>query len=165
MRACAGSLRLALDRGLTAPVHPAPQPGAGGYGSDVGAQADPRFVTYARQHVVINALRFGASLDASFTIEVLTSELVTKAVLHGRACGYVQVRASYSGGAFTVAVSDQNPQLPILRQSHPERPVRTRPARGPHPRHRLGIDPATTGKTVWFTLRLAHGHDQPVRDA
>lgn len=87
------------------------------------------------------------SLD---TVLVLTSELVTNAVLHG--VGPVQLRLTLSADAVRVEVQDESAQHPVRR--NPDREA-------PHGRGLLlvdalsvdwGVEPAGAGKTVWFTL-------------
>ncbi|WP_258726333.1 ATP-binding protein [Cellulomonas sp. NS3] len=151
------------SRRTAVPVLPAPQPSPGGYGLDLGAAAGPWLVTHVRRRVANVALGHGASPDESLVIELLTSELVTNAVVHGPDEAHVGVRTAYQDGAFSVAVTDRGTGLPVLRDPHPTELS----GRGLHVVANLastwGIDPGTAGKTVWFTVELARGVDRGSR--
>lgn len=81
---------------------------------------------------------------------VLTSELVTNAVRHG--AGPVELRLTLSSEAIRVEVQDQSGQRPVLRAPDRE----TISGRGLLLVDALsgawGVEPAGTGKTVWFRL-------------
>ena len=81
---------------------------------------------------------------------LLTSELVTNAVLHG--AGPVEVRMVWGEGQVRVEVEDRSPQLPAMRPLDGGSPD----GRGLHLVNALsnawGVSPAGIGKTVWFTL-------------
>ncbi|MGW6132522.1 ATP-binding protein [Cellulomonas sp. NPDC055163] len=148
----------ALPAQRTAPLLPAPQPSPDGFGLDLGAQAGPWLVTYVRRRVASNAACCWATPDESLVIELLASEVLTNAVVHGPADGHVVVRTAYRDGTFSVAVTDQSPELPVLREAHPT----ATSGRGLHvvdsSATAWGVDPTATGKTVWFTFRLARGY-------
>lgn len=83
--------------------------------------------------------------------ELLTSEVVTNAVVHAHS----GVRVSVEGvpGGARISVTDSNPLIPALR-----RPVHeAEHGRGLHLvetlAHRWGVDPAGEGKAIWFELR------------
>ncbi|MFS0701059.1 ATP-binding protein [Cellulomonas sp. 179-A 4D5 NHS] len=145
------------------PLLPVPQPGPGGHGLDLGAAAGPWLVTHVRRRVANVALGHGASPDESLVVELLASELVTNAVVHGPEHGHVGVRTAYRDGAFSVAVSDEGAGLPVLRDPHPTELS----GRGLHVVANLasvwGIEPTTAGKTVWFTVELTRGVDRGSR--
>lgn len=150
-------------RRTAVPVLPAPQPSPSGYGLDLGAAAGPWLVTHVRRRVANVAVGHGASPDESLVVELLTSELVTNAVVHGPDEAHVGVRTAYRDGAFSVAVTDQGAGLPVLRDPHPTEPS----GRGLHVVANLasawGIDPGTAGTTVWFTVELARGVERGSR--
>ena len=88
--------------------------------------------------------------EALETVLLLTSELVTNAVLHG--AGPVSVHVAWGEGKLRVEVGDQAPELPVLRPLD---------AAAPNGRGLLFVDSLSsgwgvlagdTGKTVWFTL-------------
>jgi len=143
----------------TVPVRPAPGPGPRGHGLDLGAEAGPWLVTHVRRRVANVALGCGASPDEALVVELLASEVVTNAVVHGPERGHVAVRAGVRDGAFTVAVTDQGHGGPVLRDPEPTEPS----GRGLHVVANLasawGVEPGSEGTTVWFTVELAAGVD------
>jgi anti-sigma regulatory factor (Ser/Thr protein kinase) len=147
----------------TPPVLPVPPAGPGGDGLDLGAHADPRLVTHLRRRVANNALGYGASPDESLVIELLASELLGNAVSHGPAGGHVGVRTAFRDGAYRVAVTDESPVLPVVRDPHPTDPS----GRGMHVLANLatawGVEPGSHSKSVWFTVELARGEDRTSR--
>jgi anti-sigma regulatory factor (Ser/Thr protein kinase) len=86
-------------------------------------------------------------LDAA---SLLTSELVTNAIVHARTD--VAVHAAFDGAVFRVEISDGNPALPKER----------RPKGVTGTGHglqlidaiatRWGVQPSASGKTIWFEL-------------
>ena len=113
----------------------------------------------ARQHV--RGACAGLPGDVVDTAVLITSELVTNAVLHPRASNgfvvpVVGLECARDEGRVRVAVSDLDPRLPALRQPQGLEEggwglqVLTRLAHG------CGVTPLADGrgKTVWFELRL-----------
>lgn len=145
------------------PVRPTPQPGADGYGLDLGAEAGPWLVAHVRRRAANVALGCGASPDEALVIELLASELVTNAVVHGPERAHVAVRTSFRDGAFCVAVTDAGRGTPVLRDPQPTEVS----GRGLHVVANLasawGVDPAGAGTTVWCTVDLARGADRGAR--
>lgn len=97
--------------------------------------------------------RLCASLPVhvSALAELLTSELVNNAVMHGR--GAVELTASVTGGVVRVDVFDESPEQPRLPAAHEEAP-----GRGLAFVDEFALDWGSmvcsdrTGKQVWFTL-------------
>lgn len=89
---------------------------------------------------------------------VLTSELVTNAVVHARTP--LDVRVEVEPDGMRVAVTDQSPRLPGRRTYTPD----DLGGRGLHLVEAMatawGADPCPGGKVVWFMLR---SNDQPLR--
>jgi anti-sigma regulatory factor (Ser/Thr protein kinase) len=90
-------------------------------------------------------------------VELLTSELVSNAVIHGGGAAVV-VRAVLDGDFFVVAVSDTGDALPVMRSTGPEVPG----GQGMRLVDRLaaawGVDPSDDGgKTVWFRVSRSAG--------
>ncbi len=85
------------------------------------------------------------------TAALLTSELVTNAVLHGRSRATLYVRRPPP--FLRVTVEDHNPQLPALGE-HPE--LSATSGRGlrivAELASRWGIEPSGQGKQIWFEL-------------
>jgi serine phosphatase RsbU (regulator of sigma subunit)/anti-sigma regulatory factor (Ser/Thr protein kinase) len=103
----------------------------------------------ARRFVVaaLEALGVGSARD---TAELLVSEVVTNAVVHGGSG--VRVTVESTDGRVRVSVVDENPNVPIVRQPVPD---------DEHGRgmflvsvlsNRWGVDPVAPGKCVWFEL-------------
>ena len=109
----------------------------------------PQSVREARQFV--EAALPGVDADTVFTAQLLTSELVTNAVLH--AGTEIEVRAWAVGGRVSVRVFDGAPtRLPMPHEQAPEAGT----GRGLHMVEHLsaacGVDVSPTGKAVWFEL-------------
>lgn len=110
--------------------------------------AEPRSVAQARTQV---AERLTGLADEPLEIVVLlTSELVTNAVLHG--AGPVRVHVVWSDGRVRVEVADQSPAWPVVRLVDGD----GLGGRGLTLVEGLssgwGVLAGGTGKTVWFTL-------------
>jgi serine/threonine-protein kinase RsbW len=97
-------------------------------------------------------------------VELLTSELVANAVLHGGACsegpgeGVVEVRVSSVAGAVRVDVDDGNPDPPQLRHVGAESTGGRGVALVDALATRWGyapLRPPRVGKAVWFELTPA----------
>src|SRR5450756_784852 len=87
-------------------------------------------------------------------VELLTSELVSNAVLHGPRQGCVTVQAIRQNSQFTVAVTDQSPDPPVVRTTDVDVPG----GQGMRLVDRLssawGVQLDATGKAVWFQVLL-----------
>ncbi len=88
-------------------------------------------------------------------VELLVSELVSNAVLHGSPHpppASVCVSVEMLSGRIRVEVTDVGSDLPVLREARADRPG----GRGLMLLHTLasqwGCDPAEVGKTVWFEI-------------
>ena len=111
--------------------------------------ADVRSVARARTLVAQKLI--GLPDESMDVVILLTSELVTNAVLHGS--GPVCLHVAWGDGTVRVEVNDQSPEQPVLRG---EMMVRN----APNGRGLLLVDGLCTdwgvlagkpGKTVWFT--------------
>ncbi len=118
--------------------------------------SDPSSVGKAR-HATMRACAVWAVPQADLA-EVVVSELVANAVLHG--WGMVQLRLFDTASGLRIEVEDANPEPPRLV---PHRPL----GEGGHGLHvvnevaRWGWSPTRSGKLVWAQLRA--GHD-PIHD-
>ena len=87
---------------------------------------------------------------------ILTSELVTNAIRHGRPAVTLAIHLEPS--ALTVVVTDTGPERPPAGTpySPPGQPRRTRPRHRRRISHPLGVtpQPGSPGKAVWFVLDL-----------
>jgi anti-sigma regulatory factor (Ser/Thr protein kinase) len=109
--------------------------------------ADPNSARQARRFVADVA---GDDSDATATAMLLTSELVTNAVLHAQ--GPITVQAGWSDGMLRVEVVDTSPSVPRLR--HRSKDAMT--GRGLMLVETLavawGAERRDRGKAVWFLL-------------
>ena len=105
----------------------------------------------AREAVLTFAMG-SVSAETAETAELLASELVTNAVMHG--CGPITVLMEYDGDGLGVTVCDGEPALPAV----PEPDPLSLGGRGLHLVAALsddwGVEPASSGpgKNVWFRL-------------
>ena len=109
----------------------------------------PQSVREARQFV--ESVLPDVDADTVYTAQLLTSELVTNAMLH--AGTEIEVRAWALGGRVSVRVFDGAPtRLPIPHEQAPDAGT----GRGLHMVAQLsaacGVDVSPKGKTVWFEL-------------
>jgi anti-sigma regulatory factor (Ser/Thr protein kinase) len=100
---------------------------------------------------VLTALDAFAMRGLDDTAELLTSEIVTNAVVHAHS----GVRVSVEGveGGVRISIADSDPLVPAVR-----RPVEeAEHGRGLHLvdtlSDRWGVEQGETGKSVWFELR------------
>ncbi|WP_258723631.1 ATP-binding protein [Cellulomonas sp. NS3] len=125
------------------------------------ARAELSLVTRARRRVADHATRCGASAEQSLDIELLASEIVTIAVVHGAPAGQVRIATDHTNGTFTVSVSNQSRR----EVGHP------RPA---DPAGRSlwmveslaaswGITADPDGKVLWFSVELDPCHERLAR--
>jgi anti-sigma regulatory factor (Ser/Thr protein kinase) len=121
----AGAVELALPRGPTAPAQ-------------------------ARRQV--SAVCQDLHRDVTNIATLLTSELVTNALVHG--CGAIEMTIDLTPGQLRVDVQDESSQQPKMQASN----VDSTRGRGLLLLERLasswGVRKSNGGKGVWFTLRL-----------
>jgi anti-sigma regulatory factor (Ser/Thr protein kinase) len=115
---------------------------------------DPWEVSRVR-HAVTTALdSWGVPVDHQDVVALLTSELVTNAIRHGRPP--VRLRAALSDSAVTVSVDDRSavPPVPVEDTAWD-----TSGGRGLHLveslSDRWGVSANGVGKRVWFEVRLS----------
>ena len=110
---------------------------------------EPASARRARRFVVAALDAFGSQAPVS-TAELLVSELVTNAVVHGRS--NVRVTVETDDGTIRISVYDDSPEVPELSVPHPF----DESGRGmylvEHLSQRWGVDQAGTGKCVWVEL-------------
>jgi anti-sigma regulatory factor (Ser/Thr protein kinase) len=112
----------------------------------------------ARHFVADWCIAEGVIGDVVDTLLLLTAELVTNAVLHGRSD--VVLRVGRVGSRVRVGVGDENTRLPQRRESDPEALNGRGMALVEALADAHGIDVEAFGKTVWFDVATAHA---PVR--
>jgi DNA-binding NarL/FixJ family response regulator len=110
--------------------------------------ADPASVRAARA-LVVEALGEEAD-DLLFSLELLTSEVVSNAVQHAGSAP--RIEAHLGPDTVRVAVYDDDPGMPAHRHPDADRPG----GRGLHlldkVATRWGVEPVGSGKVVWFEL-------------
>lgn len=113
--------------------------------------AQPETPGKARRFVVETLDRAGHT-EHSDVVELLTSELVTNAVVH--AGTGVRLRAVCVADRVRVEVSDRSAVLPMQRQPVPEAMSGRGLVLVSSLADRWGVDPSPSGKTVWFELAM-----------
>jgi anti-sigma regulatory factor (Ser/Thr protein kinase) len=115
----------------------------------------------ARHFVADWCIAEGVIGDVVDTLLLLTAEVVTNAVLHGRS--EVVLRVGRVGSRVRVAVGDENTRLPQRREVDPEalngRGIALVEALADA--HGIEVDPL--GKTVWFDVATALAPVRSVR--
>lgn len=110
---------------------------------------EPRAPRAAR-HFVADALRDAVSDDTAEVAVLLTSELVTNAVVHARTP--LRLEVDLDAGTLRVGVVDEAPRIPAVRRANDARLT----GRGMNLVDALagqwGVDPTPPGKKVWFEL-------------
>lgn len=111
---------------------------------------------------VPQARRFVASLDFttgfdSDTLELLTAEIVTNAVLHARTTLVLEATEIPEG--IRISVTDGNRNPPLKKDHAPTSPTGRGLRIVESMANRWGFEEAGSGKTVWF--ELAH-QDRPI---
>jgi anti-sigma regulatory factor (Ser/Thr protein kinase) len=114
--------------------------------------ADPVGVRVARRFVrsLVDGVLTGEQLA---TAELLTSELVTNAVLHGR--GEPVLAVEVDASRVRIAVHDETSSVPVVRDPDPLAASGRGMQLIESLATRWGVDPLARGKDVWFELELS----------
>ncbi|GIG34669.1 ATP-binding protein [Cellulomonas pakistanensis] len=121
---------------------------------------EPGSVATGRRWAAHEAVLAHASDEAARTVELLTSEILTNAVVHTRAHRHIALTAECHHDCVRVEVTDPDPTLPLVRPGNARRI-------GGHGMRLVdalasawGIDlHPGVGKTVWFEMPVAaRGH-------
>jgi anti-sigma regulatory factor (Ser/Thr protein kinase) len=113
--------------------------------------ADPVGVRLARRFV--RSLVDGVLTDEQIaTAELLTSELVTNAVLHGR--GEPVLAVDVDARRVRVAVHDDTSSSPVIREQDPLAASGRGMQLIDSLSARWGVEPDALGKDVWFEIEL-----------
>ncbi len=115
----------------------------------------------ARHFVADWCIAEGVIGDVVDTLLLLTAEVVTNAVLHGRS--EVVLRVGRHGSRVRVGVGDENTRLPLRREADPEALNGRGMALVEALADAHGVEVGTLGKTVWFDVATAAGPVRPVR--
>ena len=122
-------------------------------GQQLELPAHPASVATAR-HLVREVVLASATPELSGDAELLTSEVVTNALVHAGAP--IQITASVVGSGVRVEVADGSPHSPIVRQ-YGELAGTGRGLRMLDLLARWGVEATPTGKAVWFELGETRG--------
>lgn len=82
-------------------------------------EPDRGSVSRARHWVLRRAAEAGVVGEPGAVVELLTSEVVANAVVHGPVDEPIVVRTEAAKGRFEVSVSDASPRAPVVRRSGP----------------------------------------------
>lgn len=111
----------------------------------------PGAVAEGRRWAARQAARAHAAPDATRTVELLTSEVLTNAVVHTRAHRHIALTADCHDGCVRVEVTDPDPTLPVVRPGNPARAGGNGMRLVAALASRWGVDlHPGGGKTVWF---------------
>ena len=114
-----------------------------------------RSVGVGRHWVVRVAVAAGVTGMANQVVELLTSELLANAVLHGSGADPIRVELACTDTVVRVAVTDSVPQRPVVLNPEPIAPAGRGMAIVEAMSNRWGVDPRPAGgKTVWFEIDL-----------
>lgn len=114
---------------------------------------DRHAASRARRFVVETLTGWGVDQDVIDDCELLTSELVTNAVLHARSPS--KLRIERRGNHVWVAVHDASPAPPRLRDYGPDAVTGRGLLLVDRLARRWGTEPDAHGKYVWFELDAA----------
>ncbi len=114
-----------------------------------------RSVGVGRHWVVRVAVEQGVTGMANQVVELLASELLANAVLHGSGDGPVRVAMECTETVVRVAVTDSLPARPVVLHPEPIAPAGRGMAIVEAMSNRWGVEPSPPdGKTVWFEIDL-----------
>lgn len=122
-------------------------------GRTIDLPAHPSSVALAR-HLVRDVVRDSGSSELSGDAELLTSEVVTNALVHAGAP--IRITARVVGSGVRVEVADGSPHSPIVRE-YGELAGTGRGLRLLDLLARWGVEETVGGKTVWFELGRTRG--------
>jgi anti-sigma regulatory factor (Ser/Thr protein kinase) len=112
-------------------------------------------VGMGRHWVVRTSAQHGVVGMANQVVELLSSELLANAVLHGGSGGAIGVQVRVTEVSVRVSVSDSGSLAPVVLRREPSAPSGRGMAIVEAMSSRWGVDDhAEGGKTVWFELDL-----------
>jgi len=113
-------------------------------------------VAVGRHWVVRAVVERGISGMANQVVELLSSELLANAVLHGSDGGAIGIQVRHTATIVRISVSDLGTSSPVVLHNEPSAPNGRGMAIVEAMSSRWGVDGHTDGgKTVWFELDLA----------
>ncbi len=112
-------------------------------------------VAVGRHWVVSRAVSLGITGMANQVLELLSSELLANAVLHGAAGTEIGLRMALADGVVRVSVADEGERNPVVLHNEPTAPNGRGMAIVEAMSSRWGVDERDDGgKTVWYELDL-----------
>jgi anti-sigma regulatory factor (Ser/Thr protein kinase) len=121
--------------------------------------ASPRCPRDARCFVNDAIDAWGVGGDTRDVIRLLTTELVTNAMLHGSPPIHVDV--TRNGSTIRVAVADMNPMPPVVRPFDPAAATGHGLLLMDRLAGRWGVEANAEGKRVWFEVRRSPASPAP----
>lgn len=122
--------------------------------SAISLPGQRRSVAAGRHWVVREAAELGITGLANQILELLTSELLANAVLHGPDGGVIGVRLRYAGEVVRISITDRESRVPVVLHPDPIEPSGRGMAIVESMSNRWGVESSAAGKTVWFELDL-----------
>ena len=122
--------------------------------STISLPGQRRSVAAGRHWVVREAAELGVTGRANQVVELLTSELLANAVLHGPPDGIVGVRLQASDSLLRVTVTDRADAVPVVLHPDPIESSGRGMAIVEAMSNRWGVDRGSGGKAVWFEVDL-----------
>lgn len=122
--------------------------------SGIELPAQRRSVAVGRHWVVKEAAELGVAGMANQVLELLTSELLANAVLHGPGDESIGLRLRYCNDRVEIAVTDRATAPPVVVHAEPTAPSGRGMAIVEAMSSRWGVEQVSQGKSVWFELDL-----------
>ena len=123
--------------------------------SRITVPVERRSVAVGRHWVVRTVAERGVVGMANQVVELLSSELLANAVLHGPQDGEITVAVTFGPGTVRVAVGDRGRRTPVVLHGEPAAPAGRGMAIVEAMSNRWGVlETDDGGKTVWFELDL-----------
>lgn len=122
--------------------------------SGIELPAQRRSVAVGRHWVVKEAAELGITGMANQVLELLTSELLANAVLHGPDDESIGLRMRSCDDRVEIAVTDRATAPPVVMHAEPTAPSGRGMAIVEAMSSRWGVDELAQGKSVWFELDL-----------
>lgn len=122
--------------------------------SGIELPAQRRSVAVGRHWVVKEAAELGVIGMANQVLELLTSELLANAVLHGPDEESIGLRLRYCNDRIEIAVTDRGTAPPVVVHAEPTAPSGRGMAIVEAMSSHWGVEQVSQGKSVWFELDL-----------
>jgi anti-sigma regulatory factor (Ser/Thr protein kinase) len=117
-----------------------------------GRRFPPKAASAAEARGYVRSLLVGYGRDLTDAVVLLTSELVSNAIVHGESA--ITIDIGRIDGHVRVSVSDESEKLPELHFPDPFDPNGRGLAIVNELSDAWGVERGANGKTVWFTLAV-----------